>query len=114
MRADVFYLFVDGRFGDFAFLDVLDEAAIPSHEADVEFLLRLVPLAANHDAVAIAIRLRTRNHRSDDIARDFADALEEIGNLLVLDPKLRVVGDVLILATAATAEIRARSLDAIG
>ena len=45
--------------------------------------------------------------------RKFADALEQIGNLLLLEPQLRRVVDVLILAAAARAEVAARRLDAL-
>src|SRR6185312_15256399 len=114
MRAHVLDLFVDGRFGDFAFLDVLHQPAIPAHETDVQLLFRLVPLAANHHAVSIAIGLRAGDDRRNDLARNFADALEQIRYLLVLDAQLRFVADVLVLAAAATAEIPARRLDALG
>ncbi len=63
MRANLLELFVQGRLGDPAFLDVLDQTAVPAHKTDIEFLFRLVPLAANHDAIAITKRLRTGNHR---------------------------------------------------
>src|SRR2546430_13400229 len=39
--------------------------------------LELVPLAANHDAVAISIRLRTRNNRRHQGGIKSADALKD-------------------------------------
>ena len=107
MRPDVFYLLVDGWLGNFAFLDVLDQSAVPSHKADIEFLFRLVPLAANHDAIAVAVGLGTRYDGRHHLAGDFPDALEQVGDLLVLDLELGGVRDVLVLATAAAAEVRA-------
>ena len=76
MGAHVLYLLVDGRLRDFAFLDVLHQAAVPSHKTDVEFLFRFVPLAANHHAIAVSIRLRAGEHRRDDVAGDFPDPFE--------------------------------------
>ena len=113
MGADVADLLVQRRLGDLAFLDVLHQPAVGADEADVQLLLRLVPLAADHDAVAVAVGRRTRNDRRNFIRRNFPDALEQIRYLLVLQPQLRRIGDVLILAAAARAKITALRRDAL-
>ena len=71
--------FVQGGLGDFAFLDVHDQAVVGADEPDVQALFEFVPLTADHDAVAIAVRLRARNHRGDHGRVETADALEQIG-----------------------------------
>ena len=55
ISADFLNLRVQCRLGDLAFFNVFHQPAIPAHEADIQFLLRLVPLAANHDAVPVSI-----------------------------------------------------------
>lgn len=64
--ADVLDLAGEFGLGDVAFLDVDDEAVVVADEADVEGLFEFVPLAADHDAVAVAVGLGT----GDDLAND--------------------------------------------
>jgi len=101
-------LLVDRRLRDQALLNVLHQPAVPPDKTDVQLLLRLVPLAPHHHPVPIPIRLRTRNHRSNDVPREPADPLEQVGHLLPLHAQLRPVLHVLVLAAAAPAEVRAR------
>src|SRR5208282_3620253 len=112
MRADPPDFLVEDRFGDLAFLDVLDQAAVPPHEADVQLLFRLVPLAANHDAIAVAVRPGAGDDRRDQRLPKTADALEQVGNLFVFPSELGGVIHVLILAAAALPEVTAGRLDA--
>src|SRR5437762_8053895 len=58
-------LFVDGWLGYAALLDVHHQPVVLADEADVEALFEFVPLAADHDAIAVAVRLRARNDRLD-------------------------------------------------
>ena len=113
MRADPPDFFVEHRFGDFAFLNVLDQAAVPAHKTDVQFLLRFVPLAANHDAIAVAVRPGAGDDRRNPCLLKPADALKQISNLFVFQSKLRGVINVLILAAAALAEVAARRFDTL-
>ena len=69
-------LLVEPRLGDFTFFDVQHETAVVTDETDVQSLFELVPLAANHDAIAIAVLLRAGNHRLDGAPRKTADALK--------------------------------------
>ena len=114
MRAHVPDLFVQRGFGDLTFLDVLDQSAIPSNETDVQPLFRLVPLAANHHAIAVSERFRTRNHGRDDFSGKFPDAFKQVGNLLLFETELRVIRQVLVLAAAARAKVRATRLHTFG
>lgn len=102
---DALDFFVEGGFGDLAFLDVNDEAVVGANETDVEALFGFVPLAANHDAVAVAVRLRTRNDFANDSGIEAGHALEKVGHLFVFDLKLERIGEVLVLAAATGAEI---------
>jgi hypothetical protein len=77
------------------------------------FLLRPIPLTADHQAIAIRVGLRTGNHGRNPAAVEAADALKEIDDLLVLDAELGRVSEVLILAAAASPEVTARRLDAL-
>jgi hypothetical protein len=113
MRANPPDLLVENRFGDFAFLNVLDQTAVPAHKTDVQLLLRFVPLAANHDAIAVAVRPGAGDDRRDPCLLKPADPLKQIGNLFVLQPQLRRVINVLILAAAALAEVTAGRFDAL-
>ena len=113
MGADVQDLLVQRRLRDFAFLDVLDQTAVPAHKTDVQFLLRFVPLAANHDAITVAVRPGTGDDRRNPCLLKPANALKQISNLFVFQPQLRGVINVLILATAALAEVAARRFDAL-
>jgi hypothetical protein len=107
------YLFIQSRFGDRAFLNIHYQAVIGSDKPDIQALFELVPLAANHDAIAIAIRLRAGDQRLDDVRVDPAEPPEEIADLFVFELQLRWVGDVLILAPAAIAEVAARGSNAV-
>ena len=69
-------LLVERRFGDLAFLDVHHQPVVRADEADVQSLFELVPPAANHDAVPVAVRLRTRHERRDGLGAAAADALK--------------------------------------
>ena len=111
MRADMLDLLVERRLGDLAFLDIHHQPAVGADEADVQALLELVPLAADHDAVAIAVGLRAGNDRRDEPGIKPANALEQIADLLVLEPELGRVGQVLVLAAAALAEVAAGRFD---
>ena len=111
--AHVLDLPVERGFGDFALLNVHHQPVVRADEADVQTLLELVPLAANHDAVPVAVRLRARNQRIHSLGPAAADPLEQINHLLVFQAKLRRVIHVLILAAATIAEIAARRLDAL-
>ena len=112
MRADPLDFFVERRFGNFAFLDVLNQAAVPAHKTDVQLLLRFVPLAANHDAIAVAVRPGAGNHLRHPRLLKPANPLKQIGDLFVFQSKLRGVINVLILAAAALAEVPAGRFDA--
>src|SRR5436309_2794861 len=113
MRPDVPDLFVEGRSSDFALLDVHHQAIVGADESNVQALFELIPLAADHDAVSIAIGLRARNHWLDDLRPEAADALEQVPNLLLFQFQLDSIGDVLVLAAAAGAKIAAGRLDAV-
>ena len=112
MRAHPPDFLVEGRFGDLAFLDVFDQAAVPAHKTDVQLLLRFVPLAANHDAIAVAIRPGAGDDRRDPCLLKPADPLKQIGDLLVFPPQLRRIINMLILAAAAFGEVAARRFNA--
>ena len=77
-------------------------------------LFELVPLAANHDAVSVAVGLGAGDHRPDQAGFESANALEKVVNLFVLEPQLRWIFEVLVLASAAFSEIAARRLDSLG
>lgn len=89
---------VDGRFGDHARLDVAHQATISAYETQVQFLGRLVPLAADQDAVAIMVGVRTRDHRLDHGRIKPTNTTEELADLPVLPTELGGVVDVLVLA----------------
>lgn len=114
MRADVEDLFVQRRLADFAFVDVHDEAAVGAEEADDQRLRLAIPLAADHEAVAIAVGLRARDDRLDHGGSEAADAPQQVGDLFVLQLQLRRIGEVLILAAAALHVVAALRLDAVG
>ena len=114
MRTNKLDLFVECRLGDLAFLKIHYEPAVGTEEADVQTLFELVPLAANHNAVPITVGLRARNYFSNITGGDAANPLEQIAYLLVLEPELHGVIQVLILAAAALAEVRAKRLDPLG
>src|SRR5882672_6842750 len=76
IRSDVLDLGVERRLGNKTFLDIHDQAIVGADEADIETLFELVPLAANHDAIAITIRLRTGEQRRDHRRIKSANPLE--------------------------------------
>src|SRR5438034_6117748 len=114
MGAHAFELFVERGFGDSTFLDVNYEPVIVPNETDVQPFFDLVPLAADHDAIAVPIRLPAGNDRLNHRLGQASNALKQIGNLFVFEPELRRVIDVLILAAAALAEVTARRRNAFG
>lgn len=114
MGADLAQLVVQGGFGDGAAFEVDDEAVVVAEEAEVEALLGAVPLAADHDAVPVAVGLGAGDDGGDDAGREAPQAVEEVGDLLVFPAKLFGVGHVLVLATAAFAEVGAAGRDAVG
>ncbi len=89
------------------------KSAVGAHEADVQFLFRFVPLAADHDPVAVAVRRRAGDDRRDFVRRNLPHALEQVRDLLSLQPQLLRVINMLILAAAASAEITALRRNAL-
>ena len=114
MGAHAFELFVERGFGDFTFLDVNYEPVIVPNETDIQPLFDLVPLAADHDAIAVPIRLPAGNDRPNHRFVQASNPLKQIGDLFVFEPELRRVIDVLILAAAALSEVTARRRNAFG
>ena len=114
MRANRLDLFVENGLRNLAFLEIHHQPTVGAEETDVQTLFELVPLTANHDAVPITVRLRTRYHFRDIAGGDAANPLEQIANLLVLEPELDGVSQVLILAAAALAKVRAKWLNPVG
>jgi len=87
---------------------------------DINQLVRIAPEKADHAflrmhsyAVAISILLRRRNDWSHRNILELADSLERIAHLSPFDRKLMFVADVLVSASAASAEIRALRFDTI-
>ena len=76
-------------------------------------MFEFIPLAADHDAVAIPVRLRAGDHWRNQVRIETSDTFEQITNLLVFDPQLDRVTQVLVLATAAVAEISTDGFDPI-
>jgi hypothetical protein len=111
MLPDVAKLLVNGRFRNLAPFDVLDQSVGRSDESDVEGLFGLIPLATDHNPVTIAIRLGAGDHRGHGIPIQATDALEQIADLLVFEPQLRRILQVLVLASAAFAKVTAQRLD---
>lgn len=95
------------RLRDRAFLDVHHQPAVVPDKSDGEALLGLVPLAADHDAVAVAVRRGTGDHRRHDVGRETTQTLEQFADLAVLEPQLLGVIHVLILAAAADPKVPA-------
>src|SRR5688572_28474810 len=114
MLAHVLNLAAQFGLGNFAFLDVDNETIVGADETDVQALFGFVPLAANHDAVAVAVRLRTWDDGLNKFWIEAGEALKEVADLFVFDGELGFVRDVLILAAAAIAEVLAEWLNAIG
>ena len=110
---DAFDLLVQSRFGNLALVNVDHQAAVAADEPNVQSLFEFVPLAADHDAVAVAIRVGTRDYRVNGRRLEATNALEKIRYLLVLKGKLRWICDVLILTATAGAEIGTRRLNPV-
>src|SRR2546427_9556938 len=107
MRTDMLNLLVESRLGNFTFLDIHYQSIIGTNKTNVQSLLKFVPLAANHDPIAIGVRRWTRHHRGHDFPTETADPLEQISDLLPIDFQLPLIDDMLVLATAAIAKIAA-------
>src|ERR1039458_4622770 len=114
MRTDELDLLVKRGFGDFAFLQIHYQPVVGTEETDVQALFELIPLAADHNTVAVAVRLRAGNHWRNKTGVKLANPLEQIGNLLVFELELDRISQMLILATAALAEVRAARFDPVG
>src|SRR4029077_1729472 len=96
---------IQGRFRDFAFINVHHQPVIRTDEANIEALLEFVPLASNHDSIAIAIRLRTWDHRRHDVFWKSSHSLEGVRHLFALNLQLAAIGNVLVLTTSTISEI---------
>ena len=114
MLAQFSYLSIEGGFGDFAFLDIDYQSIVGAYETDVKALFEFVPLAANHDAVAITIGFRTGNDFGDKAGIQAAEPGKSVSDLLVFELQLCCVGQVLVLATATVTKVRAGRLDSLG
>ena len=110
---DVGDLLVQRRFRDLAFEDVFDETAVGADEADVEALLRLVPLAADHDAITIAAWLRAGATGATMSSAMPPMRWNRSATCFALHGELSGIGNVLILATATCAKMHARRCCAI-
>src|SRR5690242_15337273 len=106
MSADLLDLFVDGRLGIGALVNVNDQPVVVADEADIEALLELVPLAANHDPIPVTVRLWAGNDRVDLDMGKSPDPLEQVGNLFVFELELGWITEVLILTAAPNPKIR--------
>ncbi len=105
---------VEAGFGNGAGFDVADEAAVIAHETEVELFGGSIPLGTDEDPIAIAVGLGTGEDGMDQGGIESADALEEVGDLFVFPLELGGVIEVLVLATAAFAEVGAGGGDAFG
>src|SRR5437867_9140369 len=114
MGAHVADLLIQLRRGDLAFLDVHHQAIVRANKAYVQPLLELIPLAADHDAVPIPIRLRASDDRRDHARIKSADPLEQVSDLLLLLAQLGRVSNVLILAATAIPKVATGWFDAVG
>src|SRR5689334_17787407 len=106
----VLNLGVQRRFGNLAFFDIHHQPTIGTNVTDVKSLLEFIPLTSNHYAVAIAIRLRTGNHRGYRCLGKSSHSFKDGSDLLVLDFKLCRIRDMLILAAPTDPEVRTRGL----
>jgi hypothetical protein len=109
IASNALYLGVQGRFRDFAFLNVNYQAVIRADEANIKALLEFVPLAANHDPIAVTIRLRTGDHRSHNLCWKSSHPFEEVRYLFAFNRQLTLIGNVLVLAASTVSEITTRS-----
>ncbi len=106
-------LFIESGLSDSALIHVDDKATVVAQKAENELLLSLVPLASDHDAIAIAERGRAGDHVADEFWVEAANTLEDTFNLREFDTDLGGVVDVLILAAAAFAEPGTRRVNAL-
>ncbi len=97
-----------------ALLHIHHQPAIMLYEADMEPLNVLIPLAADHDPVAVVPGTRVGERRQDRARLKTTQTLEDIAYLLVLILELGPVLDVLILAAAADAKVFAARFDPLG
>jgi hypothetical protein len=102
-----FELGIEFGFGDGAGGDIDNEAVLLAEESEDEALFRFIPLAADHDTVAITVGFGAGNDGVDGDGLEAADAVEEIGNLLAFYFELFGVVEVLVLAATAFPEVGA-------
>jgi hypothetical protein len=96
---------VERRIGNGAFLHVHDQAVIVSQEAKDKPLMRLVPLTADQDPVAVMVGGGAGDNRLHWVDGKPADAADQLGDLALFDLELGRVIQMLVLAAAACAEI---------
>lgn len=113
LAVDFAQLLVERGFGDGAVVDIDDEPVVVSDEADVKALDGAVPLAADHDTIAVAVRGWAGDDGVDGHIVETAQSPEEVEDLVVFDAELSGVVEVLVLATAAIAVVAAHGGDAI-
>ncbi len=113
-RAHLPDLFIQGRFGNLAFLNIFHEIIVGANKADLQFFGRPVPLAPDHDPVPIVIWSRAGDDRCHYGTGDFSNAIKQVGDLLLFHQQLNRVTDVLVLATATAGEIAAFRGDPVG
>lgn len=107
-------LFVQRGLGDLTFFQVHDETVIGADKTDVELLLGLVPLRADHEPVPVMVGIGAGDDRRDDRLGKSTDALEQVRDLFLFQRQLLRVVDVLILAAATVAEVTALRRDTMG
>jgi len=79
------YLSIERSLGDFAFLDIDYQSIVGAYETYFKALFEFVPLAANHDAVAITIGLRAGNDFGDKVWIQAAEPDKSVSDLLVFE-----------------------------
>src|SRR5436190_898332 len=82
---NTFDFLVQRGLGYSALLDVNHQPIVGTNKPDVETLFEFVPLAADHDAVAIAIELRAGEQRRDDAWIETTNPLEQVNDLFVVE-----------------------------
>jgi hypothetical protein len=102
-----FELGIEFGFRDGAGGDIHHEAVLLAEESEDEALFGFIPLAADHDAVAVAVGFGAGDDGVDGDGLELADAMEEVGDLLAFYFQLFAVVDVLVLAAAAFTEVGA-------
>src|SRR5690349_13665824 len=111
MCADFLELAVNSRFSNSTLFDVDNEPVVRPQEAQIQTLPGLVPLSADHNAVAITERLGAGENRRHQVRIKPTDALEQVAHLFAFELQLCPVSQVLVLTSAAFAEIRTRRFD---